>query len=139
MKYKLRRGRRTRILTCPGNVGQKGRLSGQIFEGDQILNKGEAVVDQVKERIDSEFKLAIDFLTKNQYVEGLTREKKSVFLHQISPYMMVKGVLFEMGADEVLQRCTEEPNRRKVMRALHSGPSSGHLATGYEKLDTGGA
>lgn len=89
----------------------------------------EVGVNQLSTDTDSEYQPIIDFLSKDEYPEGLTREEKSVFVHQMSPYTLVKGVLFKMGADEVLRRCVEERDRKKVMRELHSGPSGGHLAT----------
>lgn len=87
----------------------------------------EVGVNRIEGNTDSEFRPTIDFLTKNQDPEGMKREEKSVFLHQMAPCRMVQGVLFKMDADEVLQRYVEK-DKMKVIRALHSGLSRGHLA-----------
>ena len=45
----------------------------------------------------------------------------------MAPYSLIKGTLFKMGADDQLRRCLEGSERKKVMKALHSGPSGGHF------------
>ena len=94
---------------------------------DEFLDE-EMDVRRLQPEKESEFQPVLDYLTTGQYPKGLNREEKSVFLHQMAPFTLIKSVLFKMGADEVLRRCVEEGDRRKVMRGLHSGPSGGHLA-----------
>ena len=77
---------------------------------------------------ESEFSEIISYLVDQTYPAELSREEKSVFQSKVAPYTIIQGVLFRIGADEQLKRFLEKRERKKVMRALHSGPSSGHFA-----------
>ena len=76
----------------------------------------------------SEFDDMISYIANKIYPLGLKRKEKSVCQHKVAPYTLIRGVLFKMGADEQLRRCLERKDRKTVMRALHSRPSSGHFA-----------
>ena len=58
----------------------------------------------------------------------MTREEKEIFQRKVAPYTLIRGVLFKLGADDILRRCLEPPEWRKVMQALHAGSSGGHFA-----------
>ena len=70
----------------------------------------------------------IIYLTENEYPAELTREEKMVFQSKVALFTLIKGTFFRMGPDDQLRRCLEKPEQRKVVRALHSGPSGGHFA-----------
>ena len=58
----------------------------------------------------------------------MNREEKEIFQKKVAPYTLIKGVLFKVGTDDVLRRCLELPEQKKVTRALHAGSSGGHFA-----------
>jgi len=64
---------------------------------------------------------------KARYPEGLNWEEKSVFQQKAASYSLIKGTLFKIGADDQLKWCLEVKDWKKVMKALHSGPSNGHF------------
>jgi hypothetical protein len=76
----------------------------------------------------SEYQDIIDHLVESRYPEQMSREEKEIFQRQAAPYTLIKGVLFKQGADDVLRRCLEPVDRKKVIRALHAGSSGGHFA-----------
>ena len=76
----------------------------------------------------SRFDDVISYIANKIYLPRLNREEKSVFQHKVAPYTLIRRVLFKMGADEQLRRCLERKDSKMVMRALHSGSSSGHFA-----------
>jgi len=76
----------------------------------------------------SEYQSIIDYLVESKYPEQMSREEKEIFQRQAAPFTLIKGVLFKQGADEVLRRCLEPADRKKVIRALHAGSSGGHFA-----------
>jgi hypothetical protein len=76
----------------------------------------------------SEYQGLIDYLVESRYPEQMSREEKEIFQRKAAPYTLIKGVLFKLGPDEVLRRCLEKPDRKKVIRALHAGSSGGHFA-----------
>jgi len=76
----------------------------------------------------SEFEDIIGYLTERRYPAGMSREEKMVFQTKVAPFTLIRGVLFRMGPDDRLRRCLENPERKQVVRALHSGPSGGHFA-----------
>ena len=76
----------------------------------------------------SEFQEIITYLTERKYPEGLNREEKSVFQSKVAPYSLIQGILFKMGADDILRRCLEQKDRKRVMTALHSESSGGHFS-----------
>jgi hypothetical protein len=77
----------------------------------------------------SEYQDIIDYLVQSKYPEQMSREEKEIFQRKVSPYTLIRGVLFKLGADDVLRRCLEPPDQRKVIRALHAGDSGGHFAS----------
>ena len=77
---------------------------------------------------DFEFKDVIQYLVEWKYSEGLTQEEKSVFQDKVAPYSLIQEILFKMGADEVLQKCLEKKDWKRVMTTLHSELSGGHFA-----------
>ena len=76
----------------------------------------------------SEFQDIIDYLVRSTYPEQMNREEKEIFQRKVTPYTLIRGVLFKLGADDILRRCLEPSERRKVIQALHAGSSGGHFA-----------
>ena len=94
------------------------------FPGERILES----VFRIDTMEESEFKDVIQYLVERKYPEGMTREEKGVFQDKVAPYALIRGILFKMGADEVLRRCLERKDRNQVMTALHAESSGGHFA-----------
>ena len=121
------------------NAGYLSRQQGEEAVGDiraefpdefpDDPNRKEEMVFHLNGEEPSGFDNIISYITNRTYPPGLNREEKSVFQHKAAPYSLIRGILFKMGADEQLRRCLEKKDRKTVMRALHSGPSSGHFAT----------
>ena len=88
----------------------------------------EVLVFHLSEGELSAYEDIIKYLTEKVYPDGLTREEKMIFQTKVAPFTLIKGILFRMGPDDQLRRCLEKPERGKVVRALHSGPSGGHFA-----------
>ena len=59
----------------------------------------------------------------------MNREEKSVFLHKMAPFTLIKGTLSKMRIDDKIMRCVEPSDRKRIIEAMHSGPSGGHFAT----------
>lgn len=101
---------------------------------DDDLNPGEhQQTDEIsayqrEEEADLEFGMIVQCLRTGEYPDGINREEKSVFQHQVAPFSIIRGVLFRMRADDKLRRCLESKWRWKVIRSLHDGPAGGHLA-----------
>ena len=77
----------------------------------------------------SKFQDVIDYLVEARYPEQMSREEKEIFQRKVAPYTLIRGVLFKLGADDILRRCLEPSERKKVIPALHAGSSGGHFAT----------
>ena len=56
---------------------------------------------------------ALSTILQNKIIsKGLTQEEKSVFQNKVAPYILIKGVLFKMGADEWLRWYLEKKDRK---------------------------
>ena len=91
-------------------------------------DRKDAPVLHISSEEKSEYSEIVSYLVNRTYPTGLSREEKSVFQNKVAPYTIIQGILFRIGANEQLKRCLEKQERKKVMRALHSGPSGGHFA-----------
>ena len=76
----------------------------------------------------SEYQDIIDYLAESRYPDQMNREEKEIFQRKVAPYTLIRGILFKLGPDDILRRCLELPERKKVIRALHAGSSGGHFA-----------
>jgi len=76
----------------------------------------------------SDYRDIIDYLVESRYLEQMSLEEKEIFHRKVAPYTLIRGVLFKLGADDILRRCLEPPEWKKVVRALHAESSGGHFA-----------
>ena len=76
----------------------------------------------------SEYQDVIDYLMKSRYPDRMSHEEKEIFQRKVAPYTLIRGILFKLGADDILKRCLEPPDQKKVTRSLHAGSSGGHFA-----------
>ncbi|KAL3694641.1 hypothetical protein R1sor_008292 [Riccia sorocarpa] len=67
------------------------------------------------------------FLQTMECPEDFDAEKR-VFIRKAGPFEIKQGVLFKMGSDEVLRRCLEEHEVRRVIEFLHQEAAGGHYA-----------
>ena len=76
----------------------------------------------------SEYQDIIDYLVESRYPKQINREEKEIFQRKVAPYTLIGGVLFKIGMDDILKRCLEPSEQKKVICALHAGSSGGHFA-----------
>ena len=75
-----------------------------------------------------EYQDIVDYLVKSRYPKQMSREEKEIFQKKVAPYTLIRGVLFKLGPDDILRRCLEPSERKKVIQSLHIGSSRGHFA-----------
>ena len=85
---------------------QRGLATGESISADFLDEFLGGRIPESMFHIDSEgaskFKDIIGYLMEQKYLEGLTRKEKSVFQNKVALYSLIQGILFKMGADDVL-------------------------------------
>lgn len=77
----------------------------------------------------SEFEDIINYLLRGEYPKDLSQEKKSVFQYKVRLFTLFKGILFCLGADEVLRRCVHGAMQTRIITSLHTEQSGAILAS----------
>ena len=70
----------------------------------------------------------VQFLISGLFPRTMSVEQKSVFLHKVGPYTLIKNVLYKLTPDMKLKRCLERREIPRVISALHEGNAGGHFA-----------
>ena len=63
----------------------------------------------------SEYQDIIEYLVMSRYLDQMSKEEKEIFQRKVAPYTLIRSVLFKLGTDDILRRCLEPPERKKVI------------------------
>ena len=92
---------------------------------DSFLDADLFVVDVISE----EYADLIQYLTHHTFPPHFTTKMKIHLVHKSAPYILVGGVLYKKGQDEILQRCIFQSEVDTILEGCHVDSCGGHFAS----------
>ena len=80
------------------------------------------------EMSDNWYDQMLSFLTEGMFPSAMRKDKKKKLALKSRSFMIIAGVLYKRGIDQVIRRCVPDFEKTIVLKEAHQGIAGGHFS-----------